>query len=97
MSDTHPSEAQPRPGILPQVFYPTAGLIVLLVILSFIAPTQSEAMFGAAKLWVAQEAGWFTVLAVAGFLVFVVGLGISRIGTLKLGLDHSQPDYSYAT
>ena len=97
MSDIQASETQTRPGILPQVFYPTAGLVILLVIASFIAPTQSEAMFSAAKLWVAQDAGWFTVLAVAGFLVFVVILGFSRIGTLKLGLDHSQPDYSYAT
>src|SRR5690606_34766649 len=92
-----PSRQTPRTSILPQVFYPVAGLVLLLVALSFVAPAQSEAMFGAAKAWVANEAGWFTVLSVAGFLVFVVGLGISGVGRLKLGPDHSEPDYSYGT
>ena len=88
---------KPRASILPQVFYPSAGLVLLMVVMSFVAPAQSEAMFSAAKMWVATEAGWFTVLAVAGFLVFVVGVGFSAFGKLKLGPDHSQPDYSYAT
>ena len=83
--------------ILPQVFYPVAGLILLLLALAFAAPVRTEALFGAAKLWVGEEAGWFTVLSVAGFLVFVVGVAASRIGRLKLGPDHSEPDYSYPT
>ena len=92
------SSAPPRTGgILPQVFFPSAGLVVALVLLSFIAPEATQSMFGAAKAWVANEAGWFTVLAVAGFLVFVVALGFSNVGRLKLGPDHSTPDYSYST
>ncbi len=96
MSDPDTS-AQARAGILPQVFYPSAGLVLLLVALSFLAPAQMDEAFGLAKNWVAQEAGWFTVLSVAGFLVFVVALGVSDIGRLKLGPDHSKPDYSYST
>jgi choline/glycine/proline betaine transport protein len=84
-------------GILPQVFYPSAGLVLALVSLSFIAPEQMQSIFNAAKLWVANEAGWFTVLAVAGFLIFIVSLGASNLGRLKLGPDHSTPDYSYIT
>ena len=53
--------------------------------------------FTAAKTWAANDAAWFTVLAVAGFLIFVVSLAFSRYGQLKLGPDHSQPDYSYAS
>lgn len=33
-------------------------------------------------------------MAVAGFLVFVVSLGFSRFGRVRLGPDHSEPDYS---
>ncbi len=98
MSEIETTKAQPRVGgILPQVFYPSAGLILVLVSLSFLAPTWTEALFGVAKAWVANEAGWFTVLSVAGFLVFVVALGFSSLGRLKLGPDHSTPDYSYTT
>src|SRR5690606_37980619 len=89
--------SRPRAMILPQVFYPVAGQVALLVGMAFVAPTLTEALFGAAKRWVADEAGWFTVLAVAGFLVFVVAVAASRMGRIKLGPDHSEPDYSYPT
>ena len=96
---THQKEVldAPRARILGPVFYPSAGLILVLVALSFIAPKETEALFRAAQNWVAADAGWFTVLSVAGFLVFVVGVAISNFGKLKLGPDHSTPDYNYVT
>ena len=86
---------RPRASILAPVFYPSALLVLLMVAVSFIVPAQAEAIFTAAKDWVAQEAGWFTILTVAGFLVFVVGLAASSLGRIRLGPDHSTPDYSY--
>ncbi len=86
-----------RARILPQVFYPTAAVVLVLVGLSLAAPRRVEAFFVAAKQWTAHDAGWFTVLAVAGFLVFVVSVAVSDFGRIKLGPDHSQPDYSYGT
>ncbi|MDR6992259.1 choline BCCT transporter BetT [Luteimonas sp. 3794] len=83
--------------ILGPVFYPSALIILILVALSFIAPDASETAFNAAKEWVAVDAGWFTILAVAGFLVFIIGMAVSGFGRLKLGPDHSTPDYSYPT
>lgn len=98
MREAEISKPKPRTGgILPQVFYPSAGLVLALVSLSFLAPAWTQRLFGAAKSWVANDAGWFTVLSVAGFLVFVVVLGFSNLGKLKLGPDHSTPDYSYGT
>lgn len=89
--------ATARASILPHVFYPTAAVVLVLVGLSFAAPKRVEAFFLAAKQWTAFEAGWFTVLAVAGFLVFVVCVALSPFGHIKLGPDHSEPDYSYGT
>ncbi len=102
---TDPSDPAAAPGaprrwhshILGPVFYPTALIIVALVVLSFVAPAASESAFGAAKAWVANDAGWFTVLTVAGFLVFIIGIAVSSFGRLKLGPDHSTPDYSYGS
>ena len=87
----------PRASILAPVFYPVAALVLLLVAVSFIAPGPTEAMATAAQDWVAEEAGWFTILTVAGFLVFVVGLAVSSLGKIRLGPDHSTPDYSYVS
>ncbi|MDH7452263.1 choline BCCT transporter BetT [Luteimonas composti] len=97
MSDLPLARRRPRAMILPQVFYPVAGLVLLLVAMAFVAPARTGEVFEIAKRWTAEEAGWFTVLSVAGFLVFVVGVAASRIGTLKLGPDHSEPDYGYPT
>ncbi|UOV03031.1 BCCT family transporter [Pseudoxanthomonas mexicana] len=97
MTDEVMPPRAPRARILPQVFYPSAALVLALVAFSLFAPGTAERYFGVAKMWVAQDAGWFTVLAVAGFLVFIVGVAVSGFGRLKLGPDHSQPDYNYAT
>src|SRR5690606_18338178 len=39
--------------------------------------------------------GWFYMLSVAIFLVFVVAIGFSRWGNIKLGPDHATPQYSF--
>lgn len=94
------SPVPPKPAhanILPQVFYPSAGLSLLLVLAALVFPEQSNQVFVHAKTWVANDAGWFTVLAVAGFLVFIISVAFSSFGKLKLGQDHSQPDYGYGT
>src|SRR5690606_34572390 len=41
--------------------------------------------------------GWFTMLAVASFLVFVVAIAASRWGTIRLGPDHAEPEYSFGS
>src|SRR5690606_38659257 len=62
---TPPGETPPglRTSILAPVFVPTAVVVLALVALSFAAPDTSAALFGRAQAWVADEAGWFTILA----------------------------------
>ncbi|WP_343650406.1 choline BCCT transporter BetT [Stenotrophomonas sp.] len=94
-SAPHPTPVRQR--ILPQVFIPTAAIVIALLALAVFAPELATHWFTAAKNWTANDAGWFTILAVAGFLVFVVGVAVSGYGRIKLGPDHSRPDYSYAS
>ncbi|MBB3344696.1 choline BCCT transporter BetT [Luteimonas sp. RC10] len=102
-SPAHPAPEPAAPPerwhsrILGPVFYPSALIVLALVVLSFVVPEATETAFGHAKTWVANDAGWFTVLAVAGFLVFIIGIAVSGFGRIKLGPDHSRPDYSYVT
>lgn len=97
MQSPAPQQPPVRQRILPQVFIPTAASVLALLAFSIVAPELATRWFTAAKTWAANDAGWFTILAVAGFLIFVVSLAFSRYGQLKLGPDHSQPDYSYAS
>src|SRR5690606_28954053 len=39
--------------------------------------------------------GWIYLLAVAKSLIFVVIVALSRWGNIKLGPDHSEPQYSF--
>ncbi|MDO4232096.1 MAG: choline BCCT transporter BetT [Lautropia sp.] len=89
------AQKPPRALILGPVFYPSAGVIVLLCVMALVAPGLTADWFKSAQTWVAKDAGWFTVLSVACFMVFVVGVAISNFGKLKLGPDHATPDYSY--
>lgn len=78
----------------PPVFYSAAGLITLIIIFAATVPDIASRWFDAVQSAIIINASWFYVLAVAIILLSVVYLGFSRMGTIKLGPDHSEPDYS---
>ncbi len=86
-----------RVQINPPVFILSGVLTLVFVGLAALYPDASSGVFTAAQNWIAHTAGWFYVLTVAGFLVFVVTLAVSGYGRIKLGPDHSEPDYSYTS
>jgi len=43
---------------------------------------------------VSRTFGWYYMLAVVAYLVFVVLIGCSRFGSIRLGPDHSRPEFS---
>src|SRR5690606_41321555 len=88
---------RPRASILAPVFYPAAILVAVLVALSFVMPHQAEAMFTAAQTWVADEAGWFSILSVAGVLVYEMSVAVRSLGRIRLGPVHSKPEHGYAS
>lgn len=87
----------PRIQISPPVFLISAGLTLALVLFATIFSETAGTLFSAVQSWVSDSAGWFYVLAVAGFIVFVVSLAVSDFGRIRLGPDHSEPDYSYTS
>lgn len=90
MNDT---SSKPRSTLNPPVFYSSALLIVLLVIYAVAFQQQAQAQFDAIQRWIFGNASWFYILAVALVLISVVFLAVSRYGDLKLGPDHSEPEY----
>jgi choline/glycine/proline betaine transport protein len=101
MSDSSPQDAIADPNkkswikINPPVFIGSGGLCLLFVVYAVIWPEAAGNLFDAVQGWVTYTAGWFYILSVALFLLFVVILALSRYGQIKLGPDHSEPDYSY--
>ena len=81
----------------PPVFFTSAAFILTIVAFTMLAPEVAQDMFGAIQAWILENASWFYVLAVAIILLAVVFLAVSRYGDIKLGPDHSQPDYRDVT
>ncbi|MFN4263683.1 MAG: BCCT family transporter [Thioalkalivibrionaceae bacterium] len=80
--------------ILKPVFFPSVAVIALLVLYAVIVPESAGEQFEATKDWVAGTFGWLYLISVGVFLFFIVGLAFSAYGKIKLGPDHSTPDYS---
>ncbi|MED5239167.1 MAG: choline BCCT transporter BetT [Pseudomonadota bacterium] len=101
MSESAEQDTSPTSGmkskINPPVFYGSLAIIVGLVLFSVIVPETAGSFFNGLKLAVIEEASWFYVLTVAIIISLVAFLGISRYGEIKLGPDHSEPDYSYGS
>ncbi|MEF0500012.1 choline BCCT transporter BetT, partial [Pseudomonas aeruginosa] len=45
--------------------------------------------------WASQTVGWYYLLAMTLYLIFVVVTALSGYGKIKLGADHDEPEFSY--
>ncbi|MGV2358070.1 UNVERIFIED_CONTAM: choline BCCT transporter BetT [Pseudomonas aeruginosa] len=79
----------------PPVFYGAAILILLFaaVVISF--PQRAGEWLLAAQTWASQTVGWYYLLAMTLYLIFVVVTALSGYGKIKLGADHDEPEFSY--
>ena len=79
----------------PPVFYSAAGLILLFLAAGIWMPEQTEMVFNALQGWVSQHFGWFYLLSVGIFLVFIILIAASSLGEIRLGPNEARPDFSY--
>jgi choline/glycine/proline betaine transport protein len=84
-------------SISPVTFFGSAIIALGLILYASIAPQSANAFFEHANAWVLAEAGWFYMLAVGIFVLFLLALAVSPLGRIKLGPDDSVPDYGYGT
>ena len=76
------------------VFLGAAALIFAALVFAARDPDDASTIFAAIQSWIVHEMGWFYVAAVATFLIFAIGIAASSMGTIKLGPDDSEPDFS---
>lgn len=96
--ESHRGRAQPvsvGKVVTGPVFFISALLILAFVALTAFYVDQAAAVFSAVQGWIVDTVGWFYALAVAIFLVFVVGLAATRFGDTKLGPDDSEPEFGF--
>ncbi|MFJ4068577.1 BCCT family transporter [Pseudomonas sp. NPDC089996] len=85
--------SKPKSTLNPPVFYTSAILILLLVMYAVFFQGEAQTQFDQIQRWINTNASWFYILSVALILISVVFLAVSRYGDIKLGPDHSEPNY----
>ncbi|MBR3063932.1 MAG: BCCT family transporter [Exiguobacterium sp.] len=88
------STQKPR---LNRVFYISASLIALLVLFGAIAPTSFASIAGSIFNFTTRSFGWFYLLSVFLFVLFLVFLAFSKYGKIRLGKDDDRPQYPFFT
>lgn len=81
-------------SLSPRVFWPALVLVLAVVTVAVVVPAGTDTVFGEIQTWIVKELGWYYVLLVAGFVLFAIVVGMSKLGTITLGRDGEKPEYS---
>lgn len=79
----------------PPVFW-TAAILALVFIVTTIAVggEQMSSIFSKLQTNISDAAGWFFILTVNFFMVFILILGFSKFGKIRLGGNNARPEFS---
>ncbi|WP_398694613.1 BCCT family transporter [Streptomonospora wellingtoniae] len=81
----------------PLIFFVSAGLTVVFVVASIAFTDAIDALFGGVSAWILSKLGWFYILGVTTFLIFLIGLALTRYGRVRLGGKDERPEYGTLT
>ncbi len=84
----------PPTKINPPVFWASLLTTTFFAVFAAIFPELSTQYFGQLQRFLVTKVSWVYVLSVAIFLLFVIFIMVSRLGDIKLGLDHDAPAYT---
>ena len=93
-SSSGPGGKSPLSSVAPWVFFPSAGILLAVVLFSVIFPDKTGEVLASAQSNVVSGIGWYYTLAVSGFVIFALWMGIGRFGDIRLGKDDDEPEFS---
>src|SRR5690606_11205743 len=77
------------------VMYVSAAIVLSLAVIGAIWPGTFGTVAQDLLLFTTVNFGWFYLLTVFGMIVFLIGLALSRWGTIRLGSDQSRPEFGF--
>ncbi|WP_111893901.1 BCCT family transporter [Acinetobacter sp. MB5] len=80
-------------NVYPRVFLSTVIIIGIFLALVLLTPNAFDLITKQLNQWMIHSFSWFYVLSVALFLISLIYIALSKMGEIKLGPDHSQPEY----
>ena len=91
----HPSAGSPA-RLNPSVLWGSALLVTALAALTVVFPAGSQHVLEIAQAAVSRAFGWYYMLVIVACLAFVLWLGFSRFGNIRLGRDDETPTFGYS-
>ncbi|WP_410346091.1 BCCT family transporter [Thioalkalivibrio sp.] len=82
-------------SVNPTVFTASAIMVVLFLGFGVAFPATASHVFEAIHSFITEYLGWGYLLVVTGFVVFLIWLGFSRYGSIRLGQPEDRPEFSY--
>lgn len=76
-----------------RVFFTSAFLIFLSIALTLIYSDSASVFFNSTQTYVSENGGWFYILGVNFFLVFMLFIAFSKYGKLRIGGKGAQPEF----
>jgi choline/glycine/proline betaine transport protein len=75
------------------VFFTSVIIIIIIITLTLLFKDGAEEYFTATQDFVANKAGWFFILSINIFLIFMVYLAFSQFGQLRIGGQNAKPEF----
>src|SRR5690554_5055872 len=75
------------------VFFTSFAIIIISIALTLIFQEQAESYFTQVQDFISNTVGWFFVLCVNIFLIFIVYLAFSKYGDIRIGGKDARPEF----
>ncbi|GAA3610047.1 BCCT family transporter [Marihabitans asiaticum] len=79
----------------PTIFFVSAGLMVAILALLLLFPTQLNSMFGTGRTWIVTNLGWYFIFGVTAWLLMLLFVAFGPYGEVTLGRRDEPPQYSF--
>jgi choline/glycine/proline betaine transport protein len=80
-----------------RVFIVASLIILAFSVWAMMMPDSAQSTMKTTVDWIAENLGWFYVVTVTVVIAFVLWVALSKEGSVRLGPDHSRPQYNLFT
>jgi choline/glycine/proline betaine transport protein len=91
------ADDEPAVKINWRVLIASGVIIIAIALWAILLPTNADTVISGIVAWVSANFGWYYILTATVMVVFVIVIALSRVGTVRLGPDHSRPTYNLFT
>ncbi|RAN69461.1 high-affinity choline transporter BetT [Bacillus sp. SRB_336] len=86
-----------KPRVNWRVFIISAAIILAFSVWAMVMPAHAKDTMHSVVTWIATNLGWYYVLTITLVVGFVLWVAFSKEGSVRLGPDHSRPQYNLFT